>query len=52
MREEEQRRIGRELHDDIGQRLSLLTVGLEELSDSLASEQANQHQLASGDLPG
>jgi PAS domain S-box-containing protein len=34
--EEERQRIGRDLHDDIGQRLSLLVVGLEDLSYSLA----------------
>jgi PAS domain S-box-containing protein len=34
--EEERKRIGRDLHDDVGQRLSLLAVGLEDFSHSLA----------------
>jgi PAS domain S-box-containing protein len=33
--EEERQRISRELHDDIGQRLSLLVIGFERLSHSL-----------------
>jgi PAS domain S-box-containing protein len=45
--EEERRRIGQDLHDDIGQRLSLLVVGLEQLCASLASDHNGQSQLAS-----
>jgi PAS domain S-box-containing protein len=45
--EEERQRIARELHDDIAQRLSLLVVDLEELSDSMAAAQNGQSVLAS-----
>ena len=45
--EEERQRIGRELHDDIAQRLSLLVVGLEQLSGSMAGGQSGQSVLAS-----
>ena len=45
--EEERRRIGQDLHDDIGQRLSLLVVGLEQLRESLTADQNGQSQLAS-----
>ncbi len=45
--EEERRRIGQDLHDDIGQRLSLLVVGLEQLCASLGAGQSSQGQLAS-----
>ncbi len=48
VQEEERQRIGRELHDDIGQRLSLLIVDMEDLRHSLAEEgQNSQSQLAS-----
>jgi PAS domain S-box-containing protein len=47
IQEEEQRRIGRELHDDLGQRLSLLVLGLEELRDGLAEAGQESSQLAS-----
>jgi PAS domain S-box-containing protein len=47
--EEEQQRIARELHDDIGQRLSLLVVGLDELRGSLAAGQ-NSHSLLASEL--
>ena len=36
--EEERTRIGRELHDDIGQRLSLLAVGLDQLRERVPPE--------------
>jgi PAS domain S-box-containing protein len=46
IQEEERQRIGRELHDDVGQRLSLILLGLEELRDSLSAGQNSQSQLA------
>ena len=48
VQEEERRRISRDLHDDIGQRLSLLVVDLENLRNSLAEAgQIGRSQLAS-----
>jgi signal transduction histidine kinase len=48
VQEEERQRIGRELHDDIVQRLSLLIVEIEDLRDNLAATgQNSQSQLAS-----
>jgi len=38
--EEEKQRISRDLHDDIGQRLALLKVGLDMLDQSIPSEKA------------
>jgi PAS domain S-box-containing protein len=49
VREEERQRIGRELHDDIGQRLSLLIVEMEDLHQSFAQAgQKSYDQLVSG----
>jgi PAS domain S-box-containing protein len=45
--EEERQRIAGELHDDIAQRLSLLVLGLEELSGSMATGRNGQSVLAS-----
>jgi two-component system sensor histidine kinase UhpB len=39
--EDERRKIARELHDDIGQRLSLLSIQLDELSGTLQGESTN-----------
>jgi PAS domain S-box-containing protein len=48
VQEEERQRIGRELHDDIVQRITLLTLELEGLRDSLSEAgQGSQSQLAS-----
>jgi len=48
VQEEERQRIGRELHDDICQRLSLLIADMENLRQSLAEAGQNSHvQLAS-----
>jgi signal transduction histidine kinase len=47
VQEEERPRIGRELHDGIGQRRSLLVVGLEGIRDSLPGGQNSQSQVAS-----
>jgi PAS domain S-box-containing protein len=41
--EEERARIARELHDDIGQRLSLLTMEINALKDQLPIERAEEH---------
>jgi PAS domain S-box-containing protein len=41
--EEERSRIARELHDDIGQRLSLLTIELGALKDQLPIERTEEH---------
>ena len=41
--EDERHRISRELHDDIGQRLSLLAIEFDLLSQSLASSGRNKH---------
>jgi PAS domain S-box-containing protein len=46
-REEEQRRIAQELHDDLGQRVTLLAVGLEELRNRLAEAGQDISELAS-----
>jgi signal transduction histidine kinase len=46
-REEEQRRIAEELHDDLGQRVTLLAVGLEELRNRLAEAGQDSSELAS-----
>ncbi len=43
--EEERQRISGELHDDIGQRLSLLVFGLERLRDSFPSSATQQSEL-------
>ena len=43
--EEERQRISGELHDDIGQRLSLLVFGLERLRDSLPGSFTRQSEL-------
>jgi PAS domain S-box-containing protein len=49
VQEEERHRISRELHDDIGQRLALLTIDLEDLKGSLAKAgQDSNCQLVSG----
>ena len=45
--EEERHRIGRELHDDIGQRLVLLSMCLEQLRDALAAGQNSESLLVS-----
>ena len=41
--EEEKHRISRDLHDDIGQRLALLKVGLEMLNQTIPAEKAAEH---------
>ena len=41
--EKEKQRISRDLHDDIGQRLALLKVGLEMLDQSIPFEKAAEH---------
>jgi PAS domain S-box-containing protein len=41
--EEERSRIARELHDDIGQRLSLLTIDLNAMKDQLPIERTEEH---------
>jgi len=46
-REEEQRRIAQELHDDLGQRVTLLALGLEELRTRLAEAGQDSSELAS-----
>jgi signal transduction histidine kinase len=45
MREEEQRHIARELHDNIGQRLSLLSIQLGSLSDRRSSNAIDANEL-------
>jgi len=45
--EEEQRRIAQELHDDLGQRVTLLALGLEELRNRLAQNGQDTSELAS-----
>jgi PAS domain S-box-containing protein len=42
--EDERSRIARELHDDIGQRLSLLTIELDSLKDQLPSDRTEEHR--------
>jgi signal transduction histidine kinase len=46
--EDERRRIARELHDDIGQRLALLSVSIDELRDSIPAEEEKAHDSAQG----
>jgi PAS domain S-box-containing protein len=41
--EDERSRIARELHDDIGQRLSLLTIELDSLRDQLPANRQEEH---------
>ncbi len=41
--EQERRRVGRELHDDIGQRLALLSVGLHELKQAVPAGMSIQN---------
>ena len=43
--EEERRRIARELHDDFNQRLALLAIGLERLSQTLGPDSASAGQV-------
>lgn len=45
IREEEQRHIARELHDDIGQRLTALKMDLSTLQTTLTGEQVDQSEL-------
>jgi PAS domain S-box-containing protein len=44
--EEERRRIARELHDDFNQRLALLAIGLERLSQTLGPDSAGTGQVS------
>ena len=44
--EEERRRIARELHDDFNQRLALLAIGLERLSQTLGPDSASAGQVS------
>jgi len=41
--EKEKQRISRDLHDDIGQRLALLRVGLDKLDQTILFDKAEQH---------
>jgi signal transduction histidine kinase len=43
VQEEERKGIARDLHDDIGQRLALLQIGLEELWQKIPAELRSQH---------
>lgn len=42
--EEERRRVARELHDDLNQRMALLSIGLQQLGQKMPQRQANLRQ--------
>jgi two-component system sensor histidine kinase UhpB len=44
--EDERRRIAQELHDDIGQRLALLSIGLDELNSGFSPEMKTERTVA------
>lgn len=48
--EEEKQRLARDLHDDIGQRLSLLIIGLDRLKHELSAEMRTQREQVAGAL--
>jgi len=46
--EEERQRIARDLHDDVSQRLALLSIGLEQLQNRFSPETENERSLIAG----
>jgi PAS domain S-box-containing protein len=48
--EDERQRLARDLHDDIGQRLSLLIIGLDRLKHDLSVEQRTEREQVAGAL--